>query len=50
MSGKKRDAGTESEEAERVVPKEMIACKVCGKLKTMKCGRCKVVAYCGREH
>ena len=50
MSGNKTDAGTEVEEAKDVVPKEMIACKVCGKLNTMRCGRCKVVAYCGKEH
>lgn len=45
--------GRKAEEAKgikSVDPKEVIPCKVCGKVKTMKCGRCKVVAYCGKEH
>ena len=29
---------------------EILPCRVCGETKTMKCGRCKVVAYCGKEH
>ena len=30
---------------------EILPCKVCGKTeKTMRCARCKVVAYCGKEH
>ena len=30
---------------------EVLPCKVCGETeKTMKCARCKVVAYCGKEH
>jgi hypothetical protein len=30
---------------------EILPCKVCGELeKTKRCGRCKVVAYCGKEH
>jgi MYND finger protein len=33
-----------------VDPREVIPCKICGKTKTMKCGRCKVVAYCGKDH
>jgi len=32
-------------------PVEILPCKVCGGTeKTMRCGRCKVVAYCGKEH
>jgi MYND finger len=31
--------------------KEILPCKVCGKPdKTLRCGQCKVVAYCGKEH
>jgi hypothetical protein len=29
---------------------EILPCRVCGETKTMKCARCKVVAYCGKEH
>jgi len=30
---------------------EILPCNVCGETeKTMRCGRCKVVAYCGKEH
>jgi len=30
---------------------EIMACGICGKTEgTMRCGRCKVAAYCGREH
>jgi len=30
---------------------EIMACRICGKTEgTMRCGRCKVAAYCGREH
>ncbi len=30
---------------------EILPCKVCGETgKTKRCGRCKVVAYCGKEH
>jgi len=29
----------------------VISCKVCGKIETIKrCGRCRVVGYCGKEH
>ncbi|KAF1811650.1 hypothetical protein P152DRAFT_47717 [Eremomyces bilateralis CBS 781.70] len=31
--------------------KEVLPCRICGKTEgTMRCGRCKVVAYCGKEH
>jgi hypothetical protein len=30
---------------------EIMACRICGKTEgTMRCGRCKVTAYCGRDH
>ena len=30
---------------------EVIPCKVCGKTEAIKrCGRCRVVGYCGKEH
>jgi MYND finger len=30
---------------------EILACRICWKTEgTMRCGRCKVAAYCGREH
>ena len=30
---------------------EILPCKVCGETEnTKRCGRCKVVAYCGKEH
>ena len=30
---------------------EVICCKVCGKTDAVKrCGRCRVVGYCGKEH
>jgi hypothetical protein len=30
---------------------EIMACRICGKTEgTMRCGRCKVAAYCGKEH
>ncbi|KAH7110451.1 hypothetical protein EDB81DRAFT_927018 [Dactylonectria macrodidyma] len=30
---------------------EIMSCKICGKTEaTNRCGRCKVVAYCGKEH
>ncbi|KAL8377052.1 hypothetical protein RB595_007946 [Gaeumannomyces hyphopodioides] len=30
---------------------EITTCKVCGKTEgMMRCGRCKVIAYCGKEH
>jgi hypothetical protein len=30
---------------------ELLPCKVCGKVeKTSRCARCRVVAYCGKEH
>ncbi|PVH90184.1 hypothetical protein DM02DRAFT_68156 [Periconia macrospinosa] len=29
---------------------EVLPCKDCGVTKTKKCARCKVVAYCGKEH
>jgi hypothetical protein len=31
--------------------REVVSCNICGKSdKTLKCGQCKVVAYCGKEH
>lgn len=32
--------------------REVVTCKVCGKTgdEVMKCGGCKVVAYCGKDH
>ena len=30
--------------------REILPCGVCGETKAMKCARCKVVAYCGKEH
>jgi len=45
IPGVKRIAG----EPENSV--EILPCKVCGETeKTMRCARCKVVAYCGKEH
>lgn len=32
-------------------PEEILYCKICGRREGLKrCGRCKVVAYCGRDH
>ena len=30
--------------------REILPCRVCGETKAMKCARCKIVAYCGKEH
>ncbi|KAL3419865.1 hypothetical protein PVAG01_08363 [Phlyctema vagabunda] len=31
--------------------KEILPCKICGKTgETLRCGRCKLVAYCGKDH
>jgi hypothetical protein len=32
-------------------PEEILCCKICGRREGVKrCGRCKVVVYCGRDH
>ena len=30
--------------------REILPCRVCGETKAIKCARCKVVAYYGKEH
>ncbi|SPO05148.1 uncharacterized protein DNG_07834 [Cephalotrichum gorgonifer] len=44
-------AGASSSSASDSATVELIPCQICGKLDgTKKCGKCKVVAYCGRDH